>query len=528
MVSSDCEAPGRKLTAAAVLLQEGRSVPVFADSDWRAAEELALLEAVELYGFGNWEDTAALVGRRSADEVRRHFIAYYVRGSVGRGTWSHASPETYQALDHTCSRDGHLSPSLTTPLPAIPDLSLPEQQHLGYMPKRDDFEREFDNEVEMLISTLRINPNDEDDLDVDLKVAHIDMYNRRLRQRFRKKAVVRDYGLVSQFYKSLTGDPEIMLLIHPQSSPSAATSLVSEKAAAAVPVSSSAGVTGDSVSSPASHSGRLQSVSPSSPANGKSHASSPLIPSSPCLTPNRINSNGLTSPAKKRSLSPGKSATPDCLTADRFHDQLRDKFKVFSQFQSALDQKQLLDNVRRERELKSRIKELVRYRKSGIRKLSEVAGLETARSDRDKRKENKKKVRFQPFLSLFSSCWPSLRNSASADCNERVRNQVIEYVSVFRAEVQSAIASHLRETQRPEEKDAIRWRPAALAPAQWTRQSRAVRFWFQRMPHAGPQVPQKPHPANRTRVWTSAEEAADETSHQPLTSRCRPPIRVKD
>lgn len=392
------------------LRQEGRSVPVFADSDWRATEELALLEAVELYGFGNWEDTAALVGRRSADEVRRHFITFYVKGSVGRVTWSHASPETYQALDHTCSRDGNLSPSLTTPLPAIPELSLLEQQHLGYMPKRDDFEREFDNEVEMLISTLRINPNDEEDLDVDLKVAHIDMYNRRLRQRFRKKAVVRDYGLVSQFYKSLTGDPEIMSLIHPESPPlpssSAATSLVSERTAVS---SSGAGlVTGDSVSSPsASHSGRLQSISPSSPnaSSGlKSHSSSPLIPSSPCLTPNRI--NGLTSPAKKQrsTLSPGKSATspPDYLTAERFHEQLRDRFKIFSQFQSALDQKQLLDNLKRERELKLRIKELIRYRKSGIRKLSEVAGLETARSDRDKRKENKKKVRFLvPLLILF-------------------------------------------------------------------------------------------------------------------------------
>jgi hypothetical protein len=380
---------------------------VFADSDWRATEELALLEAVELYGFGNWEDTAALVsGRRSAEDVRQHSIKYYVKGSVGRETWSHASPDTYQAVDHTCSRDGNLSPSLTTPLPAIPELSLPEQQHLGYMPKRDDFEKEFDNEVEMLISTLRINPNDEDDLDVDLKVAHIDMYNRRLRQRFRKKAVVRDYGLVSQFYKSLSGDPEIMSLIHPQSSPSTAvTSLVSEKAA--VPVSVSSGV---SDSSPASHSGRLQS-SPSSPANGKSHHSSPnhLIPeSAACLTHNRITSNGLTaSPVKKRSLSPGKCATPSdpLLTAaaasDRMQEQLRDKFKIFSQFQSALDQKQLLDNLRRERDLKARIKDLVRYRKSGIRKLSEVAGMESARNDRDKRKENKKKVR---TLSSVSSC----------------------------------------------------------------------------------------------------------------------------
>lgn len=35
---------------------------------------------------------------------------------------------------------GPLSPSITEPISPI-DLSLPEQQELGYMPLRDDFER---------------------------------------------------------------------------------------------------------------------------------------------------------------------------------------------------------------------------------------------------------------------------------------------------------------------------------------------------------------------------------------------------
>lgn len=369
---------------------------VFPESGWKAAEELALLEAVEVFGFGNWEDTAGMVGRRSADEVRDHFISYYVKGRVGRVTWSLASRDKYQAEDHTCSRDGHLSPSLTTPLPSIPELSPLEQQHLGYMPKRDDFEREFDNEVEMLISTLRISPNDEDDLDVELKVAHIDMYNRRLRERFRKKAVVRNYGLVSEFYKSLSGDEEIMSLIHPQSPSAAATSLTasSSELCRSSPV--------DAVASPVAgynNNSRMQSSPIPSPAsNAKSHSSSPLIPSSPSITSGRSSAvNGLATPTKKRSLSPQKSATCDTLSSqavDRLHEQMKEKFKIYSQFQSALDQKQLLDGLKRERELKLRIKDLIRYRKSGITKLSEVDGLESARNERnEKRKENKKKVR---------------------------------------------------------------------------------------------------------------------------------------
>ena len=45
-----------------------------------------------------------------------------------------------KVTDHTGPDIGPLSPSITTPLPPM-ELSLPEQQELGYMPLRDDFER---------------------------------------------------------------------------------------------------------------------------------------------------------------------------------------------------------------------------------------------------------------------------------------------------------------------------------------------------------------------------------------------------
>lgn len=300
--------------------------------------------------------------------MRDHFITHYVKGCVGKVVWKSVSPDTYSPTDHTCSRNGQLSPSLTAPLPVIPDLTLAEQQHLGYMPKRDDFEREFDNEVEMLISTLRISPHDEDELDVDLKVAHIDMYNRRLKERFRKKAVVREYGLVSLFYKSLEKDEEVQALLNP-SQYSTTSSLGS----------------GCDSKDPSSISTRLTSDNQQQPSNN-----CPSSPS-PYLTPSKSgNSSSLQSTTpKKKGLSPTKSIE---MLNDRFKDQLRDKFKVLSQFQSALDQKQLIDNLKREKELRIRIKDLIRFRKNGIKRLCDVPSFESARNKRDKRKENKKKV----------------------------------------------------------------------------------------------------------------------------------------
>lgn len=413
---------------------------------WKASEELALLEAVEVYGFGNWEDTAKLVGnRRTPEEVKRHFITYYVQGNVGRVCWASASPETYQSKDHTCSGSTtkSLSPSLTTPLPAIPDLTLSEQQHLGYMPKRDDFEREFDNEVEALISTLRISPNDEDELDVDLKVAHIDMYNRRLRERFRKKTVVRDYGLVSLFYKSLQGDEEIMAMLYPPQSSLESSTVSNNKT-----TSSSLSTTSLASHGP-NQSTRLQSSLVSSPS-----LSSPIFDvqkssSSPstCFTgssSNKSTLNGSTPsspPSKKRCKSPTKNAsvvpefsaqnnnlsitttsTAANAAAEKYREQLKEKFKILSQFQSALEQQQLLDSLKKEKELKMRIKELVRYRKNGLKKLSDISAFDSARVRKDKKKENKEGskgdkggkvslIRLFFCCALFCSAFPALRFS---------------------------------------------------------------------------------------------------------------------
>ncbi|RWS27621.1 transcriptional adapter 2-beta-like protein [Leptotrombidium deliense] len=180
--------------------QEFGTFPIFeSEPEWKATEELALLEAVESYGFGNWGDCAEYINSYPANEVKQHFLDYYVEGCIGQLTWSAAKAVEVKP---DLNRKGALSPSFKIPLKPIPELTAQEQQFLGYMPKRDDFEREFDNEAESLVSMLSINPNDDDELDVDLKLAHIDMFRRRLLERFRRKQIVREYNLVEKFYKA--------------------------------------------------------------------------------------------------------------------------------------------------------------------------------------------------------------------------------------------------------------------------------------------------------------------------------------
>ncbi|TRY99650.1 hypothetical protein DNTS_018055, partial [Danionella cerebrum] len=167
-----------------------------AEGGWTSREEQSLLDAIEQYGFGNWEDMAAHVGAsRSHQEVMDHYVSMYIHGNLGKACIPDSIPN--RVTDHTCPSGGPLSPSLTTPLPPL-DISLVEQQQLGYMPLRDDYEIEFDQEAEKLISGLSVNYDDED-IEIEMKRAHVDMYVRKLRERQRRKTIARDYSLVPAF-----------------------------------------------------------------------------------------------------------------------------------------------------------------------------------------------------------------------------------------------------------------------------------------------------------------------------------------
>jgi len=61
-----------------------------------------------------------------------------------------------------------------------------EQLELGYLPFRDDFEIEHDNDAEKLVSNMEI-AEEEEEVEKALKMTHIDIYNRRLEERERRK-----------------------------------------------------------------------------------------------------------------------------------------------------------------------------------------------------------------------------------------------------------------------------------------------------------------------------------------------------
>lgn len=70
-------------------------------NSWSAREELHLLDAVEQFGFGNWEDIAKHIETRSPEDAKEEYISKFLSGTIGRNTWKLAADQRPKLTDHT-------------------------------------------------------------------------------------------------------------------------------------------------------------------------------------------------------------------------------------------------------------------------------------------------------------------------------------------------------------------------------------------------------------------------------------------
>ena len=96
---------------------------------------------------------------------------------------------------------------------------------------------------------------------------------------------------------------------------------------------------------------------------------------------------------KENPLNPitGKIAAPKPKKKDP-KSEVFEKLKVVSGFQGVDEHRKLVSSVANEKDIKSRIKELLRYRKNGISALSEAESYESQRLKRNNRKAERKKA----------------------------------------------------------------------------------------------------------------------------------------
>jgi len=276
------------------LLDNGDFSPL--GNDWTAKELVQLLDGLEQFGHGNWNDVSRYVETKGPTDCRDAVNNMFVNGPIGSSTYKES--ERGNATDHTSPPV--LTPSTSTSSPT--NLSLHELIVLGFMPARDDFEVECENEAEILVSGIQAASggnrveSDDEELETGLKLAQVDMYKNKLKERERRKQVAKDFGLVETFFKE----------------------------------------------------------NPLNPSTGKISAPKP------------------------------KKKDPK--------SEVFEKLKVVSSFQGVEEYKKMVASVSKEKDIKSRIKELLRYRKNGISTLSEAESYESQRLKRNKRKAERKKA----------------------------------------------------------------------------------------------------------------------------------------
>jgi transcriptional adapter 2-alpha len=201
--------------------------PIF-DEEWGAEEELLLLEAIEMYGFGNWSDIAEHVGgNKTKGKCETHYVLTYlgtelapptclaggiVKRKAADMTASSSSKSEADAdadadmvkSEHAASSSSSSSSSSTSTVtfsqipPSPPTHALPlrgEGNAVGYLPHREDFETEWENEAETVLADMEFRADDTPG-ERELKLRMLRIYNARLDQRAERKQFILERGLL--------------------------------------------------------------------------------------------------------------------------------------------------------------------------------------------------------------------------------------------------------------------------------------------------------------------------------------------
>uniref|UniRef100_A0A4W5LT29 Transcriptional adapter n=1 Tax=Hucho hucho TaxID=62062 RepID=A0A4W5LT29_9TELE len=151
------------------------------EPSWTAQEEMALLEAVMDCGFGNWQDVAYQMRTKNKEECEAHYMKNFINNPLFSSTLLNL-----RQIEEARTADTAIpfKPTDDPPRPTFD--SLLSRDMAGYMPARADFMEEFDNYAEWDLKDIDFVDDDSDILHA-LKIAVVDIYHSRLKERGRRK-----------------------------------------------------------------------------------------------------------------------------------------------------------------------------------------------------------------------------------------------------------------------------------------------------------------------------------------------------
>ncbi|ETE64416.1 Transcriptional adapter 2-alpha [Ophiophagus hannah] len=186
------------------------------DPTWTAQEEMALLEAVMDCGFGNWQDVANQMSTKTKEECEKHYMKHFINNPLFASSLLHLKQagekqQTSLAIPFygKCQPQRKMKrlPVLLQAFKTATSLLETTLDMAGYMPARADFIEEFDNYAEWDLRDIDFVEDDSDLLHA-LKIAVVDIYHSRLKERQRRKKkttnkhlltyrIIKDHGLIN-------------------------------------------------------------------------------------------------------------------------------------------------------------------------------------------------------------------------------------------------------------------------------------------------------------------------------------------
>ncbi|KAG5518836.1 hypothetical protein PMAC_002366 [Pneumocystis sp. 'macacae'] len=198
-------------------IMEQPTFPIF-DKDWGADEELMLIEGLDSYGLGNWQDVADYLGSgRSKEECERHYNEVYISSpsfpyavtfylNFQQNIIFYKKHLTFninheELLKRRRERIKQLSiiDKLSFLQKQKPIVSTPSCHEIqGYMPGRLEFETEYENDAELTIKDINFGDDVSEDTEdvVELKLTILDIYNSKLNKRSERKRIILEHGLL--------------------------------------------------------------------------------------------------------------------------------------------------------------------------------------------------------------------------------------------------------------------------------------------------------------------------------------------
>lgn len=160
------------------------------DQSWGADEELLLVEGLDIFGIGNWDQISEHIQTKNKNQCEQHYQEIYIQSE----NWPYPTfSKKFQGSERLSAKDRTIPPPKLK-IPQVMSSQPGNHEIQGFMPGRMEFDAEFDNDAEQAIKDL-VFEDCESNEDVQFKAQVLNVYNTTLDRRIERKKFMYDRKL---------------------------------------------------------------------------------------------------------------------------------------------------------------------------------------------------------------------------------------------------------------------------------------------------------------------------------------------